>query len=83
MLRKLELRTPLSKIPLLGNILCYRYEINKIITFFLGGDKFMSEMHLWQPVFTYSACEPVNKKKNERIHKLKEIGDSIYIYQNF
>ena len=72
MLRELELRTPLSKIPLLGNILCYGYEINKIIKFFLGGDKFMSEMHLWQPVFTYSACEPVNKKKMKEYTNLRK-----------
>ena len=32
----------------------------------LGGDKFMPEMHLKQPGFTYSACGPLNKNK-ERI----------------
>ena len=48
----------------------------------LGGDKFMPEMHLKQPGFTYSAaCEPFNIKK-ERIKKFKEIGDSRFIYQN-
>ena len=34
--------------------------------FLLGGDKFMSEMHLRQPQFVYSACEPFTKNK-ERI----------------
>ena len=32
------------------------------------GDKFMPEMHLKQPSFTYSACGPFTKKK-ERIEK--------------
>ena len=38
-------------------------------------------MHLRQPGFTYSACGPFAKNK-ERIQKLKETGDSWYIYQN-
>ena len=33
--------------------------INK---FLLAGDKFMSEMHLRQPQFTYSACGPFTKE---------------------
>ena len=41
----------------------------------------MSEMHLRQSGFTYSACVPFAKNK-ERIKKLKETGDSRYIYQN-
>ena len=42
--------------------------MNKIINkFLLTGDKFMSEMHLKQPGFTYSACGPFTKNK-ERIH---------------
>ena len=43
--------------------------------------KFMSEMHLRQTGFTYKACGPFTKNK-ERIQKLKETGDSQYIYQN-
>ena len=50
-------------------------------TFLLAGDKFMPEMHLRQPGFTFSACGPFTKKK-ERIQKFKETGDSQYIYQN-
>ena len=42
--------------------------INKVL---LAGDKFMREMHLRQPVFTYSACGPFTKNK-ERIQKFKE-----------
>ena len=36
--------------------------------FLLVGDKFMSEMHLKQPGFTYSACGPFTRHK-ERIEK--------------
>ena len=52
--------------------------INK---FLLVGDKFMPEMHLRQPEFIYSACGPFTKNK-ERISKVKETGDSRYVYQN-
>ena len=38
-------------------------------------------MHLRQPGFTYSACEPFTQNK-ERIQKFKQTGDSGYIYQN-
>ena len=41
----------------------------------------MPEMHLKQPGFTYSACVPFTKTK-ERIKKLKETGDTSYIYKN-
>ena len=49
--------------------------------FLLAGNKFMLEMHLRQPGFTYSTCGPFTRKK-ERIQKFKETGDSRYIYQN-
>ena len=52
--------------------------INK---FLLAGDKFMPEMHLKQPGFTYSACGPFTKNK-ERIRKFKETGSTKYIYRN-
>ena len=45
------------------------------------GDKYMSEMHLKQLGFTYSACGPFTKNK-ERIQKFKETGDTNYIYKN-
>ena len=41
----------------------------------------MSEMHLKQPGFTYSACKPFTKNK-ERIQKFKEMGYTKYIYKN-
>ena len=41
----------------------------------------MPKMHLRQPGFTYSACEPFTKNK-ERIQKFKQTEDSRYIYKN-
>ena len=56
--------------------------MNDIINkFLLAGDKFMSEMHLRQPQFTYSACGPFTKHK-QRIQNFKETGDTKYIYRN-
>ena len=52
--------------------------INK---FLLAGDKYMPEMDLKQPGFTYSASGPFTKNK-ERIQKFKQTGDSRYIYRN-
>ena len=56
--------------------------MNEIINkFLIARDKFMTEMHLRQPEFTYSACGPFTKNK-ERIQKFKETGDTNYIYKN-
>ena len=56
--------------------------MNKIVSdFLLGGDKFMPEIHLRQSEFFYNACGPFTKNK-ERISKIKERGDSTYLYQN-
>ena len=58
------------------------YKMNETVNrFLLAGDKFMPEMHLKQPGFTYSACGPFTKNK-ERIQKFKETGDTKYIYRN-
>ena len=58
------------------------YKMNEIVNkFLLAGDKFMPEMHLKQPGFTYSACGPFTKNK-ERIQKFKETGDTSCIYKN-
>ena len=55
--------------------------MNEIINkFLLAGDKFMPEMYLREPGFTYSACGPFTLN-NERIQKSKETGDSRYINQ--
>ena len=56
--------------------------MNNIINkFLLAGDKFMPEMYLRQPQFTYSACGRFTKHK-QRIQKFKETGDTNYIYKN-
>ena len=56
--------------------------MNEIVNNFLfAEDKFMSEMHLRKPGFTYSASGPFTKNE-ERIQKVKETGDSRYICQN-
>ena len=52
--------------------------INKLL---LAGDKFMPEIHLRQPQFTYSACGPFTKHE-QRTQKFKETGDTNYIYKN-
>ena len=52
-----------------------------VSTFLLAEDKFIPEIHLKQPGFTYSACGPFTRNK-ERIHKFKERGDTSYIYKN-
>ena len=45
--------------------------MNKTVNkFLLAGDKFMPEMYLRQPGFTYSVCGPFTKNK-KRIQKLK------------
>ena len=56
--------------------------MNEIVNkFSLAGDKFMPEMHLKQPKFTYSACGPFTKNK-ERIQKFKQTGGTSNIYKN-
>ena len=56
--------------------------MNKTVNrFLLVGDKFMTEMHLKQPVFTYSACGPFIKNK-ERIEKFIQTGNTDFIYRN-
>ena len=45
--------------------------MNEIVnTFFLAGDKCISEMHLRQPGYTFCAYRPFTKNK-ERIQKFK------------
>ena len=49
--------------------------------FLLPGDKFMHEMHLKQPGFTYSACGPFTRNK-ERVEKFMATGNTDFIYRN-
>ena len=56
--------------------------MNYIINAFLfAGDKFMPEMHLKQPGFTYCACGPFTKNK-KRIEKFMQSGNTDFIYKN-
>ena len=56
--------------------------MNEIVNkFLLAGDKFMPEIHLRQPGFTYSACGPFTRNK-KRIQKFMQTVDTNYIYKN-
>ena len=52
--------------------------VNKCL---LVGDKFMPEMNLKQPGFTYSACGPFTKNK-EGIEKFMQIGNTDFTYKS-
>ena len=52
--------------------------VNKLL---VTGDRFMLEMHLKQPGFTYSACRLFIKKK-ERFEKFMQTGNTDFIYKN-
>ena len=52
--------------------------VNKVL---LTGDKFIPEIHLKQPGFTYSACGPLTKNK-EKIQTFMQTGNTNYIYRN-
>ena len=55
--------------------------MNNIINkFLLAGDKFMPDMHLRQPQFVYSACDPFTRHK-EKIKEFKRTGDTRDIYR--
>ena len=55
--------------------------MNKIVNkYLLTGDKFMPELHLKQPGFTYNACGPFTKHC-ERIQKFKETADLKHLYR--
>ena len=56
--------------------------MNEIINRFLpAGDKFVPEMHLKQPGFTFSACGPFTKNK-EKIEKFMKNENTDFIYKN-
>ena len=48
--------------------------------FLLTGDKFMSEINLRQPGFTYKACGPFTKNKDET-QRFEGTGNWRYIYR--
>ena len=54
--------------------------INKLL---LAGDKFMPEIHLRQPQFTYSACGPFTKHEQRIQKSLKKLEtQTMYIKMN-
>ena len=56
--------------------------MNEIVhKFLLASDKFMPEMHLKQPGFTYTVCGPFTKNK-KRIKKFMQTGNT-YLEINF
>ena len=55
--------------------------MNETNNFLIKGNKFMPEMHLKQPGFTYSAFRPFTKTK-DRINKFELTGDIRYIFRN-
>ena len=56
--------------------------MNQIVNkFVLVGDKFMPEMHLKQPGFTYSVCGLFTRSK-ERIEKFMQTKNTDFIYRN-
>ena len=56
--------------------------MNEIVRkFLLEGNKFMPEMYLKQPGFTYSVCRLFTKNK-ERIEKFMQTGNTNFIYKN-
>ena len=52
--------------------------INKLL---LNGAKFMPELHLKQPGFTYSTCGLFTKNQ-ERIQKFREISNLKHLHRN-
>ena len=56
--------------------------MNEIVNqFLLVGDKFMPEMDLKQPGFTYSACGSFTKNK-ERMEKFMQTINTDFVYKN-
>ena len=56
--------------------------MNEIVNkFLLGGNKFIAEMHLKEPGFTYSTCGSFTKNK-ERVEKFMQTGNTDFIYKN-
>ena len=79
LLSNLGIKTPLNSIV---KYFVLNVKMNEIENKFLQvRDKFMPEMHLKQPGFTYSACGPFTKNK-ERIEKFMQTGNTNFIYKN-
>ena len=58
------------------------HKMNEIVNkFLLVEDKFIREVHLKQPGFTYSACGLFTKRK-QRMNKFMQTGNTNFIYKN-
>ena len=56
--------------------------MNKIIhNFLFTGDKFMPQLHLKQPRFTYSACRPFTKHR-EKVQRFRGTDNLKYLYRH-
>ena len=56
--------------------------MNEIVNkFLLAGDKFLPQMHLRQPGFTYLTRGPFTKHK-QKFQKFMQTRDTNYIYKN-
>ena len=51
----------------------------KVKKFLLAGDRFMPEMHLIQPGFTYTACGLFTTNKKKKHKDLKKQGFTTYL----
>ena len=77
----LGIKTLLGKNPI-AKCFVLSVKMNEIVNkFLLAGDKFMPEMHLKQPGFTYSACGLFTKNK-EKIEKFIQTGNTNFAYKN-
>ena len=64
LLSSLVINTPLNKMLLVGPLVFYGSKMNEIVNMFLlQGDQFITEMHLRQSRFIYSACGSFTKNK--------------------
>ena len=83
LLSSLGIKLSLSKITLVRPILFETYKMNEIAhKFLIAGEKFMPEMHLRQPGFTYSAWEPFTKKKKKFKNLKKQEIQGIFSKMN-
>ena len=78
-LSMLGLKTPVSKLSIIGNILFQRHKMNEITNkCLLVGDKFMPEMH-FKTTSTYLQCLWTFTKNNEYKNLKKQEIENIFI----
>ena len=82
-LTQFGIKTPLSKIPLLCDILLWEYkrEIHKL-TNFCWQNRSSRGKYIWNSLDPCIVLSGHLQKNKERIQKLKQIEDSRYIFQN-